>query len=333
MERINTQDDLIKRYLLGELPAAEQTVLEDEYFGDESKYDRLCKAEDELLDRYARGSLSENDRERLERSYLTNPGRRRHVMFAKALAQVVDENPAEMRAAPQTTESGRMGRPDASLSWWSQLASLPRGLHFAPRLALIIAALLIGFGGAWLVVETSRLRAQLAAARREGETQQQRAQTQAQQIAALEAQYRQLTEERERLEAQLQAAKEAASTSSRVAPATVFFALPITAFRDLDNQEPRALTIPRGAEDVRLRLDLPGHEFPSYQVMLLTADGVEVFTRKGLRPRASEAGDFVTVSIPSHKFASGDNVLALSGVNATGEIETLGKAILKVRRQ
>ena len=53
MERIDSQEDLINRYLLGELSAAEQTALEDEYFGDESKYDRLCKAEDELLDRYA----------------------------------------------------------------------------------------------------------------------------------------------------------------------------------------------------------------------------------------------------------------------------------------
>src|SRR5262249_26019301 len=139
--------------------------------------------------------------------------------------------------------------------------SLPRGLHLAPRLTLIIAALLIGFVGAWLVVETSRLRAQLAAARREGETHRQRAQTQARQIAALDAQYRQLPEERERLQAQLQAAKEAGSTSSRVTPATVFFAPPISAFRNPGHQEPRALTIPRGIEDVRLRLDLPEHEF------------------------------------------------------------------------
>jgi anti-sigma factor RsiW len=82
MERIDSQEDLIKRYLLGELSEAEQTALEDEYFIDPSEYDRLCKAEDELLDRYARGSLPEADRERFERSYLTNPQRRRHVMFA-----------------------------------------------------------------------------------------------------------------------------------------------------------------------------------------------------------------------------------------------------------
>ena len=100
MDRIDSQEDLIERYLLGELSAAEQTALEDEYFGDEFKYDRLCKVEDDLLDRYARGSLPEADRERFERGYLTNPRRRRHVMFAKALARVVDENLTARPARP-----------------------------------------------------------------------------------------------------------------------------------------------------------------------------------------------------------------------------------------
>ena len=131
MERIDSQEDLIKRYLLGELSAAEQTALEDEYFGDEFKYDRLSKAEDELLDRYARGSLSEADRESFERSYLTNPRRRRHVMFAKALARVVDENLTARRAAPQASGSERIERPDTGLSWLSHLGRLPRVPRFA----------------------------------------------------------------------------------------------------------------------------------------------------------------------------------------------------------
>src|SRR5262245_55993849 len=211
MERIDGQEDLIKRYLLGELSAAEQTALEDEYFGDESNYDRLSKAEDELLDRYARGSLSEADRERIERSYLTNPRRRRHVMFAKALAQVVDENRAAKRAAPPTAERAQTERPDTGLSWPSRFARLPRGLGFALSIA---AALIIVFGGTWLAVETSRLRSRLVEARREVEAQRRRAQTQAQHIADLETQYRQLAEERERLQAQLQAENEKVSPTT-----------------------------------------------------------------------------------------------------------------------
>lgn len=324
MERINSQEDLIKRYLLGELSAAEQVALEDEYFGDESKYDRLCKAEDELLDRYTRDTLSEADRERFERSYLTNPWRRRRVMFARAFTQVIDENLAARRAAPQTAGRERIERHDARLSWLSGLAALTRR---GPRFALsIAAALLIGLGGAWLVIETSRMRAQLSEALREGETQAQRAD-------GLEAQYRRLAEERDRLQAQLEAVKENASPTSRATPAPVLFALSISAYRNSVGQEDRELIIPRDAEEARLRIDVAEHEFPSYQVMLLTADGKEVFVRKGLRPQATRDGDLLIVTIPARKFASGENVLAFSGISAAGELETLGKAIVKVRRR
>lgn len=326
MERIDIQEDLIKRYLLGELSEAEQTALEDKYFIDPSEYDRLCKAEDELLDAAARGSLSEADRERFERSYLTNPRRRRHVMFAKALAQVVDENRAAKRAAPQTAGRERIERPDSGPSWLSHLARLPRGL----RLALsATAALLFILGGTWLLIETSRLRARLTEALREGEAQRLQAQTQARQIADLEAQYKQLAEERVRLQAQLQSANEKVSPT----PAPVIYALSLRAFRDPGGQGARPLIIPRGAEEARLRINLTGHEFPGYQVMLLTADGKEVFVIKGVSPQATGGGYVLIVSIPARKFADGDNVISLGGVSSAGEVETLGKAIVKVRRR
>jgi hypothetical protein len=329
MEGIHTQHDLIERYLLGELSEAEQTALEDEYFSDVEKYDRLCKAEDELLDRYARGSLTEADRERFERSYLTNPRRRRHAIFAKALTKVLDE--AARPAAPQTEKGERIERAGHDLSWRTWLARTLRVPRFALGLTVITAALLIGLVWTWFAIETSRLRARLAEARRESETQRRLAETQARQIADLEAQYKHLAEEGERLQAEPQTARETASPTSRAAP--VVFALSHSAFRGSGGQEPGALIIPRGAEEAQLRINLPDHEFPSYQVMLLTIDGREVFVRKSLRPQAAGMGHVVPVNIPARKFTSGDNVLALSGISATGEVETLGKVIVKVKRQ
>jgi hypothetical protein len=326
MERINSQEELIKRYLLGELSAAEQGMLEDEYFADRSKYDQICKAEDELLDAAARGSLSEADRERFERCYLVNPQRRRRLMFSKALAQVVDENRAAKRGAPFAARGERVERPDTGLSWLTNMARLPRGLRFALSTT---AALLIVLGGTWLVIETSRLRGRLAESQREGEAQRRLAQTQERQIADMEAQYRRLAEERERLQAQLQAAEEKASPTS----APVIFALSIGAFRDSGSQEPPALVIPRGAEEARLRINLTEHEFPNYQVMLLSADGKEVFAIKGLSPQATRGGYVLIVSVPASKFVNGDNVIALNGISGVGEVDTLGKVIVKVRRR
>src|SRR5262245_43475064 len=150
MKQTQGSEDLIERYLLGELSAAERSALESECFVDQAKYDQLCRIEDELLDRYARGALSSDDRERVERQYLTNPSRSRHLEFAITFARVIDEEPSASSAAKRTIE----------VSWRSQLVNLARGPRGALRLMATIAALLVIFGGTWLAIETSRLRAQ-----------------------------------------------------------------------------------------------------------------------------------------------------------------------------
>ena len=119
MKQTQESEDLIERYLLGELPVAERIALENEYLADKAKYDQVCRVEDDLLYRYARGALSQAERERVERQYLTNPWRRRHLEFAKALAQVIDGELATRSAAKRITD----------VSWRSQLGALPRGLR------------------------------------------------------------------------------------------------------------------------------------------------------------------------------------------------------------
>jgi hypothetical protein len=321
MKQTQDSEDLIERYLLGEISAAERAELENEYLVDGAKYDQVCRIEDDLLDRYARGALSPADRERVERQYLANPWRRRHLDFAKAFAQVIDEEPSARSATKRSTGA----------SWRSQLAALPRGLRLALGMTPAIAVLLLVLGGAWLAIETSRLRARLAGAQAEVEEQRLRAQTQTRQITELEAQYKRLAEEHERLQAQLQAVQNTGQPASHTAPA--FLALSVDDLRNSGAQEPQALVIPRGATDARLRLYLPEHAFPTYRAALLTADGIEVFSKYGLRPRADRAGDFVIMNLPASKFRDGDNVLELSGISPTGQVELLGKSLIKVRRR
>ena len=319
MKQTQESEDLIERYLLGELPVAERIALENEYLADKAKYDQVCRVEDDLLYRYARGVLSQADRERVERQYLTNPWRRRHLEFAKALAQVIDGELATRSAAKRITD----------VSWRSQLGALPRGLRSVLRLIPAIAALVVVSGGTWLAIETSRLRVRLREAQHELEAQQQRAQTQLRQITELETQYRRLNEEHESLLAQLLAAEK--TGSSRLAP--VFLTISVEAFRSPGAQGTQALLIPPGAAVARLRLNLPENVFPSYRVTLIAEDGSEAFRKNGLKPRADKAGDFVIVNLPASRLTNGDNVLSLSGVSPKGEAEPLGKSILKVIRQ
>jgi hypothetical protein len=331
MEQTQRPEDLIKRYLLGELSAAEQTALEDEYFLDRAKYDQLRQAEDDLIDSYTRGALSPADRERFERAYLANPQRRRHVKFSRAFAQVLDEELAARSPVERSTGTRQIDHQHWLPSWWSNLIDLLRGRRFAVQLTFAAAALFFAFSGMWLVIETSRLRDHLAEAQQEVEAQQQLAKTQADKIADLETQAKELTEERMRLQDQLQAAKNEAGPT-RAAPASIIFPLAISVFRD-SGQEAQTLIIPRNAEEVGLLLNLSEYKFPSYQVMLLGIDGKEMFSRRGVRPRPADALDSVMVRVPARKFTIGDNVLSVSGISSTGELEIISKTILKVRRQ
>lgn len=317
MKQTQDSDDLIERYLLGELSVAERTALENEYLVDKAKYDQVCRIEDDLLYRYARGALSPSDRERVERQYLTNPWRRRHLEFAKALAQVIDGELATRSAAKRTTD----------VSWMTRLDALPHSLRGVLRLAPAVAAILVVFAGSWLAIETSRLRVRLREARHEVEAQQQRAQAQARQITELDTQYKRLTEEHESLLAQLQAAQKTGSSHM------VFLTLSVEEFRSSGARGTRTLVIPRGAAGARLRLNLPENAFPSYRMTLTTEDGSEAFRKNGLKPRADKAGDFVIVNLPASKLTNGESVLSLSGISPTGEAEPLGKSILKVIRQ
>ncbi|HEX2490427.1 MAG TPA: hypothetical protein VHR27_13530 [Blastocatellia bacterium] len=321
MKQTQDSEGLIERFLLGELSVAERAALENECLVDKARYDQVCRIEDDLLDRYARGALSLVDRERVERQYMTNPWRRRHLEFAKAFTQVIDEEPTARSAAKRSTV--------ASLR--SSLGDLPRGLRGAMWMTTAVAALLVVLGGTWLAIETSRLRARLVGARREVEERLQREQTQARLITELEARYKKLADEHERLQAQLQAVQNTEPPPSHIAP--IFLTLSVEDFRNSGAQGPQALVIPRGATDARLRLYLPENAFPSYRVTLSTEDGNEVFSKNGLKPRADKAGDFVIVNLPVSKLRTGDNVLALSGISPTGQVELFGKSLIKVRRR
>ena len=58
MKQTQDSEGLIERFLLGELSVAERAALENwKCLVDKARYDQVCRIEDDLLDRYARGPL------------------------------------------------------------------------------------------------------------------------------------------------------------------------------------------------------------------------------------------------------------------------------------
>src|SRR5215831_7097846 len=113
------QPGLVYRYLLGDLPEAEQTALEQEFLSDDLAFERVWEIENEMVDRYARGRLNGHEKELFERNYLASPVHRERALIARRLARAADSR-AEIGGADSRTRD--------SVSWWSTpLASLRRG--------------------------------------------------------------------------------------------------------------------------------------------------------------------------------------------------------------
>ena len=64
------QDDLIIRYLLGEISQKDRELFEEGYFSDDHLYRRLQATEQDLIDWYVRGEMSASQRDHFESHFM-----------------------------------------------------------------------------------------------------------------------------------------------------------------------------------------------------------------------------------------------------------------------
>ena len=86
---MNFQPDderLAIKYLLGELSEEDQARVEEQFLRDYEYFEHLRAVEEELNDDYARGELSDREREQFERRVSASPEWRQRVEFARALS-------------------------------------------------------------------------------------------------------------------------------------------------------------------------------------------------------------------------------------------------------
>jgi anti-sigma-K factor RskA len=66
-----SDETLMRRYLLGDLPQEERGSIEDRYLADDEVFEALVATENDLIDAYARGGLADDERRKFEAEYLT----------------------------------------------------------------------------------------------------------------------------------------------------------------------------------------------------------------------------------------------------------------------
>jgi anti-sigma factor RsiW len=186
MKQRADSEKLMIRYLLGDVPEDEQIRIEERFFTDDEYFEQLLALEDDLIDDYVNGELTDREREQFEEYFLASPTRRQRVEFAKTF----------MRAGslPALAEIAMPGeaRPEP-VPWWRTVMVFWRAQSLPRRFALAASVVLV-LGGSWLIVDTMRLRnhvEQLQAERRES---QRREQELLQHIAGLSQESERVTE-------------------------------------------------------------------------------------------------------------------------------------------
>ena len=137
---MNERDTKRIRYLLGLCSQAERERIEAEYFEDGAAFQAMLTAEDDLIDAYARGELTDEERRRFETHFLTSTRGRERVQFARAFAGV------ELKASVVGTK-----RPTTWLNISESLRGWPLRIATAAAVIVVVVAL------SWIFVERRRM--------------------------------------------------------------------------------------------------------------------------------------------------------------------------------
>jgi hypothetical protein len=317
----NPKENLVHRYLLGDLPEEEQLALERDYFTNPDVFDRVWEIENDLVDRYVRGRLNHNEKQLFEQNYLASPIHRERVTFAVALVEAVDSG-AEKSPAVEGAA--------APVSWWSRLWVSLRGNSW--QWATVAAVVLLGAVSIMLLADRARLHRQIDQLKAETSSEQQRTQELEKEIAVQRDQSDKLAAEITRLhEAPPNVDVPSQPSQNEVRPVLSLVLSPMLMRSESEAQQ---LRLTKETAAVLLQMRVQRSDARSYQVDLRTVDGVKVWSTAAVKARSSAKDrSTVSVSIPASKLDTNEYILTLSATNDANQTEEINRYFFRVSKE
>ena len=293
---------------MGQVSEEERTSLEELYAANEDLLLELISLENDLVDAYANGRLSQAERESFRSYYLTTPARHARTEFAKALVNHV-----------ANTAEGRIYGPQDRWSTWL----LPRSRIPTPRLQLLYVAafmafLICGFGGLF----TYRHFFEHAPSERDHELRlNQPQQTLSKKEIPDSRRAAVVTTERER-------------ELGRTPPRSSIASLSLTSHSFRGENQHNSLFLAPGVSLVRIRLVLERNDYSRYDVFLRTAEGRQLWDKKNIQSQPlSKDGSMIQLELPSVILRPGVYVLRLAGKTADGTFDDVPAYSFSITQQ
>jgi hypothetical protein len=349
METPVINENVVRKYLLGELTNNERERVEECLLVNDEFFNRLTTledaVEDELIDQYVNGELTGRERETLERLFLSSAARREKLHLAKDLNEYAS---AVAAADAQTLAPVR----DHPTRWWHTLLAF-RNLS-RPLVGVSVVLLIAMVSLTWLFFRTRKLESELRQLRA-GE------QSLPMEVEKLKEQLEQLRARDVELTANLRAAEEhragaeletaaalvrverrgretsditgrtaANVPSSRADASVVALALSMTSVRGGEEAPVKVLDLSPGVSRVQLSLNLGNinpTDYDGFSVELKRRDETPV-RRIDLRSRAGRKR--LAVQLPANLLTDGEYVVELNGIFSRGQSEPVGTYLFRV---
>jgi hypothetical protein len=308
---------MIRQYLLSGLSEEEQNRIEERYFADADYCQFVNAVRDDLIDGYVRGELSQSEREQFLMR-MKAPRLLEQIEFARALISKLDgESPAHAVVVPAA----------------STLTSLWQYLLGAPRLSMLAASalMLVVMIGFWFATtslwKSNQSEKQIAEKLLPETSIPETPRSENIQPPSKQKPLREI----EHPNYPVAVAKEPkrVKLQSKMLIAT----LTLTANLVRGSGNAPELLIPRGADQVKLRIDVDENIYSSYRATLRTPEGKSIWYQNNIRARKTKEGQVVSLRIPAKVFRSLDYILDLSPTSAEGTDFSVSKYYFKANKK
>jgi len=289
-------DELLTRYLLGDLPAEQAEQLDELSVADDEFAWHLNGVENDLVDGFVRGELEGETLQKFQSVYLSSPRRRQKVEFATGLLEL-EKRAALPAASPKRAKlnTGRWG--------WLGAISFPQWGFAAAAVALLLIA-------AFLFTDNLRLRRQVDQASSNSSQHEQQLQQELDRQRAASAE----------MQANLGHASSAGQDLSQLKTVSLLLPPPTRGVGPL-----QSVSVHSGTDLVVVLLTLESDDFPQYRVALKDpATQREVWHSPDLSASSTAGHKTVVVSVPAKLLQQGHYLAELTGIRRNGATESVG---------
>ena len=316
-EQIDRQE-MAMRYLLGRLSEEEEAPLEERYFSEDDEFEELEAAEDELIDRYVRGQLSDEDSRRFRR-LLVSPRLAERVELAKILAQ---RTSSQTQPQAVVEPEKNIVLPAHAPSWWQRVFGTATAASFAFRPAFATAILLMLIPTTALVFVWMKLRTEsvrLSAEQQQRENLKRQIDEQQAKVNALENAQKQTQEEKDQLAKLVEQYRQQVEQQQQrpTAPLVLAFQLLPGTVRGDGGRKP--ITLHKGVSAVDLDLDVSAGEYPRYIATVQDKDGNTFSSCRNLIPRGGSK--YIRCRVSAKLLPPGIYNVHVDGITSTGANE------------